>query len=145
MGMALCELETTFPVKFLEKWSASGYTMIIANVFESMFEGVGRDVKLEVSDNGCGRQAARLMVSGDVEDNLTFIANGQLGWTTGPHFIERCIPLFEISKCSFRNVGDLADFGEGMSPTMDQPQGPASSLRGPLKSLHDMFDQLPKN
>jgi hypothetical protein len=39
------------------------------------------------------------MVSGDVEDNLTFIPNRQLGWTTGSYFIEGYIALFKISKC----------------------------------------------
>jgi hypothetical protein len=51
MSMALSELETTFPVKFLEKGSASGYPMIIAKGFESAFEGGDTDVKLKVLDD----------------------------------------------------------------------------------------------
>jgi hypothetical protein len=85
------------------------------------------------------------MVSGDVEDNLTFITNRQLGWMTRSHFIEGCVALFEISNCSFGNVGDLRDFRAGMSATLDQPQDSASSPRSPFKSLHDVIDQLRKN
>jgi hypothetical protein len=55
MCMVLCKLEMTFPIKFLEKGSASGYSMIVAHVFEMMFEGVGVDIKLKVSDDGRGR------------------------------------------------------------------------------------------
>ena len=51
MCMAFCKLETTYAVKFLEKGSASGYSMIIAKVFESVFKSVGVDIKLEVSDD----------------------------------------------------------------------------------------------
>ena len=43
MCMAPCKLETTFAVEFLEEGSAPGYPMIIAEVLESMFEGVGVD------------------------------------------------------------------------------------------------------
>jgi hypothetical protein len=51
MCMALCKLETTFVVEFLEEGSAPGYPMIIAEVLESIFEGVGVDIKLKVSDD----------------------------------------------------------------------------------------------
>ena len=50
------------------------------------------------------------LVSDNVEDNLAFITNEQLGRMTGSYFIERGIALFEISNCSFRNAGDLTDF-----------------------------------
>ena len=50
------------------------------------------------------------MVSGDVEHNLTFMARRELGRTTRSYFIEGSIPLFEVFKCSFRNVGDVGDF-----------------------------------
>jgi hypothetical protein len=48
MSMALSKLETRFPVKFLEKGTASGYLMIIAKGFESAFEGGDTHVKLKV-------------------------------------------------------------------------------------------------
>ena len=51
MSMALGKLETTFAVKILEKGLTSGYPMIIAKVFEGMFELSNADVKLEVLDN----------------------------------------------------------------------------------------------
>ena len=77
-----------------------------------------------------------------MKDNLTFITNRQLGWTTRSYFIEGCITLFEISNCFFGNVGDLRDFRERVLAALDQPQDPASSLRSPFKSLHDVIDQL---
>lgn len=49
--MTPSELEATFAVKFLEKGSTSGYPMIIAKIFESIFEGRGGDVKLKVLNN----------------------------------------------------------------------------------------------
>jgi len=51
MSMAPSELEMTFVIKFLEKGLMSGYPMIIAKVFEGMFEGIGRDAKLKVLNN----------------------------------------------------------------------------------------------
>jgi len=48
MSMVLGELETTLPVKFLEKGSMSGYSMIVAEVLESMFELGNANIKLEV-------------------------------------------------------------------------------------------------
>jgi hypothetical protein len=48
MGMELSKLETTLSVKFLEKGSTSDYLMIIAKVFESLFENGNTDRKLEV-------------------------------------------------------------------------------------------------
>jgi hypothetical protein len=51
MSMASSELETTLPVKFLEKGSASGYLMIIAKVFKSDFELSDANVKLKVLDD----------------------------------------------------------------------------------------------
>ena len=85
------------------------------------------------------------LVSGDMEDNLAFITNGQLGRTTGSYFIEGGVALFEISKCSFRNVGDLVDFRQGMSAALDEPQGSTSSLGSPVGSLHDSIDLLQRN
>ena len=38
MSMTPSKLETTLAVKFLEKGSTSGYPMIIAKIFESVFE-----------------------------------------------------------------------------------------------------------
>ena len=85
------------------------------------------------------------MVSVDMKDNLAFISNRQPVWTTRSWFVKWCITLLEISKGSFRNVGDVGNFREGMSATLDQPQGSASSLRSPLMSLHDIDNQPRKN
>ena len=38
-------------VKLLEERSTLGYLIIIAKVFEDLFEGGGIDIKLKVSDN----------------------------------------------------------------------------------------------
>jgi hypothetical protein len=54
MSMAPSELETTLPVKFLERGSASGYPMIIAKVLETAFELSNANVKLEVLNDGHG-------------------------------------------------------------------------------------------
>ena len=51
MSMALSELKTTFAVKFLEKGSTSSYPMIIAKVFEGMFELSNANVKLKLLNN----------------------------------------------------------------------------------------------
>ena len=80
------------------------------------------------------------MVFGDVEDNLTFITVRQLGWMTRSWFIEGGATLFEVSKRTFRDVGDLSNFGKGMSAPLKQPQGSAPSLRGPLMGLHDILN-----
>jgi hypothetical protein len=85
------------------------------------------------------------VVSGDVEDNLAFMAVRQLGRTAGTYFVERGIALFEISNGSFRNVGDVGNFREGMSATLDQPQDSTSTFRSPLECLHDLIDHLRKN
>jgi len=82
----------------------------------------------------------RFLVSGDVEDNLTFTTNEQLGRMTRSYFVEGAVALFEISKCSFRNVDNLADFRQRMSVAMDEPQGSTSSLGSPVGSLHDLID-----
>jgi len=51
MDMASSKLEMMLVVKLLEKGLASGYPMIIAKVFESMFELDNANVKLEVLNN----------------------------------------------------------------------------------------------
>ena len=45
------KLKVALAIKLLKEGSSSGYPMIIAKVFESMFEGVEGDVKLKVSNN----------------------------------------------------------------------------------------------
>jgi hypothetical protein len=45
------ELETTLPVEFLEKGSLSSYPIIIAKVFDSVFELGNVNVKLKVLNN----------------------------------------------------------------------------------------------
>jgi len=52
MSMALCKLEMTLSIEFVEKRSASGYSMIIAKVLESTFESSDAGIKLEVLNNG---------------------------------------------------------------------------------------------
>ena len=51
MGMSLGKVETTLPVKSLEKKSTLGYPMIVAKVFEGPFELSDATVQLEVLDN----------------------------------------------------------------------------------------------
>ena len=85
---------------------------------------------------------ARLMVSSDMEDNLTFMTFRQLGRMTKSYFVERCILLFELFESSFRNVGDGGDFRQGMLATFHQPQCLASALRSPDGSLHNVIDKL---
>jgi len=51
------------------------------------------------------------VVSGDMKDNLTFMAGGQLGRTTRSHFVEGIIAHSEGAKGSVRNVGNLVNFG----------------------------------
>jgi len=51
MDMASSKLEMMLVVKLLEKGLASGYPMIIAKVFKSMFELDNANVKLEVLNN----------------------------------------------------------------------------------------------
>jgi len=85
------------------------------------------------------------MVSGDVEDNLAFMARGQLGWTTGSYFTEGVVALSQLLKGLVGNVGDVADFKQGMSAPLDQPQGSASAFGCPLESLHGVVDELRKN
>ena len=53
--------------------------------------------------------------------------------------------LFDVSNRSFRDVGDLGDFGKGMSATLDQAQDATPFFRGPLMSLHDVLHQLRRN
>ena len=87
----------------------------------------------------------RLMISDDVKDNLTFMAFRELGWASRLRLTYRCVVLFEISKCLFRNVGDFSDLTERMSLTLNQPQGSTSSFRRPLHHEKDVFEVLLKN
>ena len=50
--MTFGKLEAPLPVEFLEKWSASGYPMIIAKVLEGVFEGGDANVKFKALYNG---------------------------------------------------------------------------------------------
>jgi hypothetical protein len=40
-------------------------------------------------------------------------------WATGSRFVEGCVALLEVSKRTFRDVGDVGDFREGMSAALD--------------------------
>ena len=84
------------------------------------------------------------MISGNVEDNLTFMAFRELGWASRSRFTYGCVALFEISKCLFRNVGDFGDLPERMSLALNQPQGSTSSFRRPLHHEKDIFEVLLK-
>jgi hypothetical protein len=50
------------------------------------------------------------MVSGDVEDDLAFMAGGQLGWTTRSYFTEGVVALSELLESFVGNVGNVTDF-----------------------------------
>ena len=50
------------------------------------------------------------MVFSDVEDNSAFGTVRQPGWTTVSWFVEGGVALFEVSKCTFGDVGNLSDF-----------------------------------
>jgi hypothetical protein len=50
------------------------------------------------------------MVSGEVEDDLAFMAGGQLGWTTGSCFTEGVVALSEFLEGFVGDVGDVANF-----------------------------------
>jgi hypothetical protein len=52
MSMALGKLETTLSIEFLEKGSASRYSMMVAQVREGTFELCNANVKLEVLNDG---------------------------------------------------------------------------------------------
>ena len=108
--------------------------MIVAKVFEGGFALTDADVRHKVSDN------TGFIVSGDMKDNLAFIPNEQLEWTAISYVIKGGVALFEISKCSFRNVSDLSDFRSGISVARHEPQGSTTSLGSPLESLHDWID-----
>lgn len=64
--MIFSELEMMFSIKFFEKGSASSYLMIVAQVFEIIFQGVVVDIKLKVSDDRKDRQMMRLVILRDV-------------------------------------------------------------------------------
>jgi hypothetical protein len=51
----------------------------------------------------------RFMVSGEVEDDLAFMAGGQLGWSTGSCFTEE-VALSEFLEGFVGDVGDVANF-----------------------------------
>ena len=51
MSIMPSELETTLLIKFLEKGTTSGYPMIIAKIFENVFELSNANVKLKVLNN----------------------------------------------------------------------------------------------
>ena len=48
--------------------------MIIAKAFKGLFEGVGMNLKLKVSNNESNGQTTRLAIPSNVKDNLTFMA-----------------------------------------------------------------------
>jgi hypothetical protein len=55
MRMVLGKLEMMLLVEILEKGLASGYLMIVAKVFKSVFVLGNANVKLEVLNDGHGR------------------------------------------------------------------------------------------
>ena len=52
--MTFGKLEASLSVEFLKEGSVSGYPMIVAKVFESIFELSNANVKLEVLNDGHG-------------------------------------------------------------------------------------------
>ena len=50
--MALGKLKTTHFIEFLKEGSASGYSMIVAQVYNGLFELCNTNVKLKVLNNG---------------------------------------------------------------------------------------------
>ena len=64
---------------------------------------------------------------------------------TGTYFVDGEIALFEIPKGAFRNIGDMENFREEMSATLNQLQGSVSAFGSSLKSLYDIIDQLQHN
>jgi hypothetical protein len=73
MGMPFGKLQSTLAVKLFEEGSSSSYSMIISKSFEGPFKGGGVNIKLKVSDDRWDRQTTTCVVSGDMEDNLTFM------------------------------------------------------------------------
>jgi len=61
------------------------------------------------------------------------------------YFVEGCVTFLEVSKGAFRNIGNLCDIIEGMSSTLDQSKGSASTFRYLLNSAHGVFWRLSKN
>jgi len=51
MSMFFSKLQSTLVIKLLKKWSTSGYPMITAKAFKSLFECVGMNLKLKVLNN----------------------------------------------------------------------------------------------
>ena len=64
---------------------------------------------------------------------------------TRTYFVDGGIAPFEIPKGVFRNVGDIGNFREEMSATLDQLQGSVSAFGSSFKSLYDVIDQLQHN
>jgi len=52
ISMALGKLKTTLLIEFFEKGSVLDYSIIVAKVFESIFELSNANIKLEVLNNG---------------------------------------------------------------------------------------------
>lgn len=51
MYMTLCKFKITFSIEFLKKRLILNYSMIVAYVFEMIFEGIKVDIKLKVFDD----------------------------------------------------------------------------------------------
>jgi len=51
MSMPFSKLQSTLAIKLVEKGSTSGYPMTIAKTLKGLYECVGMNLKLEVSDN----------------------------------------------------------------------------------------------
>ena len=68
------KLEVTLMVLILEKELASGYSIIIAKVFESMLESWDMYIKFKVLNNKYEGKTVEFIVSSYIENNLVFIA-----------------------------------------------------------------------
>jgi len=60
-------------------------------------------------------------------------------------FAQGVVALPERIEGSEWNVDEMVDFMQGMSAAFHQSKGPTSAFWCPLKSLHNLVKQRPKN
>ena len=52
MSIPFSKLQSTLAIKLIEKGLTSGYPIIIAKTLTDLYECIGMNLKLKVSDNG---------------------------------------------------------------------------------------------
>ena len=87
----------------------------------------------------------RLVISGDMEDNLMFMMIRELAWVAQLRVIQGCVALFEVSKDLLRDIGNFSDLTERIYLTLNQPQSSSSFFGGPLHHQKDVFEPLLDN